>query len=322
MHRRRFIALLGGAIALPCVAAAQQRAMPVIGYLSYFGNRPDSPQMVAFRVGLGEAGYVEGQNVVIEYRGAQGHVNRLSALAADLVASHVNVIVAVGGHLTALAAKNETSDTPIVFITGSDPVKDGLVASLARPAGNLTGVTTISSELNPKRLELLSDLVPEAKVIALLVSGRTGVIQNMQEAARAKGLQLLVAEAQTKSEIDTAFARIAGAHAEALVVSDSVLFSLEREHVIALASHYGVPAIYHWPEFAAAGGLLSYGASVAFAFRQIGAYAGRILKGEKPSDLPVQQPVRFELVVNLKTATALGLTVPPSILARADEVIE
>jgi putative ABC transport system substrate-binding protein len=232
------------------------------------------------------------------------------------------VIVAVGGHLTALAAKNETSDIPIVFITGSDPVKDGLVASLARPAGNLTGVTTISSKLNPKRLELLSDLVPEAKVIALLVSGRTGVIQNMQEAARAKGLQLLVAEAQTKSEIDTAFARIAGAHAEALVVSDSVLFSLEPEHVIALASHYGVPAIYHWPELAAAGGLLNYGASVAFAFRQIGAYAGRILKGEKPSDLPVQQPVRFERVVNLKTATALGLTVPPSILARADEVIE
>jgi putative ABC transport system substrate-binding protein len=314
--------LLGGAMMSARALRAQQKAMPVIGYLSYFGNRPDSPGMVAFRVGLSEAGYVEGQNVVIEYRGAQGHANRLPALAADLVAGHVNVIAAVGGNLPAVAAKNETSDIPIVFITGSDPVKDGLVASLARPAGNLTGVTTISSELNPKRLELLSDLVPEAKVIALLAGGQTSVIPNMQEAARAKGLQLPVAEAHTKSEIGTAFARIAEAHAEALIVNDSVLFSVEREHVIALASHYGIPAIYHWPEFAAAGGLLSYGASAAFAFRQIGDYAGRILKGAKPADLPVQQPTTFALVVNLKTAKALGLTIPQTILAGADEVIE
>jgi putative ABC transport system substrate-binding protein len=324
VRRRRFLTYLGGAaVAAPFAARAEHKATPVIGYLSYFDIHPDSASIAAFRVGLGEAGYVERRNVVIEYRGAGGRVNRLPALAADLVAGHVNVIVTVGGPAPALAAKNATSDIPIVFITGGDPVADGLVASLARPGGNLTGVTTISTELNAKRLDLLSDLVPEAKVIALLVGPKTSGIEDMQGAARAKGLQLVVVEAHTKDEIDSAFARIgAVARADALVVSDSVLFSLERTQVIALASRYGIPAIYHWPEFAAAGGLLGYGASAPTSFRQIGIYAGQILKGQKPADLPVQQPTTFELVINLKTARALGLAVPQSILARADEVIE
>jgi len=323
VRRRRFLASLGGAaLAAPWATRAEQKATPVIGYLSYFEIRRDSPSTDAFHKGLDEAGYVEGRNVLIEYRAAAGHGNRLSALAADLVARHVNVIVTVGGPGPALAAKNATSDIPIVFITGSDPVESGLVASLARPGGNLTGVTTMSSELNAKRLDLLSDLVPDAKVIALLVGPKNPVTE-MQDAAQAKRLQLLIVEVHTKAEIDAAFATIAGgARADALLVSDSVLLSLERAQVIALASHYGIPAIYHWPEMAAAGGLLGYGASATTAFRQIGVYVGRILKGQKPADLPVQQPTTFELVVNLKTARALGLTVPQSILQRADEVIE
>jgi putative ABC transport system substrate-binding protein len=310
-------------VAAPFAASAEHKATPVIGFLSYFENRLDSPSIAAFRMGLGEAGYVEGRNVVIEYRAAGGHGSRLSALAADLVARHVNVIVTVGGQAPAFAAKTATSDIPIVFITGSDPVESGLVASLARPGGNLTGVTTISTELNAKRLDLLSDLVPEAKVIALLVGAKISVVEDMQQAARARRLQLLIVEAHTKAEIDAAFARIAGeARADALLVSDSPLFSLEREQVIALASRYGMPAIYHWPEFAAAGGLLGYGARATTAFRQIGVYTGRILNGQKPADLPVQRPTTFELVINLKTARALGLTVPQLILQSADEVIE
>jgi putative ABC transport system substrate-binding protein len=328
MRRRDFIALLGGAAAWPLAARAQQKAMPVIGYLSTGLSRdPNSPNLAAFRQGLSETGYVEGQNVAIEYRGAEGHYDRLPALAADLVSRKVDVIVSVGGTPTALAAKNATSTIPIVFRTG-EPVADGLVASLARPGGNLTGFGMLLGELTPKLLELLSELVPQARMIALLVNPNNPavierIIRDMEEAARAKGVQLSILKGGTESEIDAAFASLVQLQAGALLVAaDPFLFS-RREQLVALASRHAVPAIYPWREAVeVAGGLISYGPSFPAVFREIGIYAGKILKGEKPADLPVQQPTRFELVINLKTAQALGLTVPRSMLALADEVIE
>ena len=282
--------------------------------------------MAAFRQGLSETGYVEGQNVAIEYRWAEGRYDRLPALAADLVGRKVDVIVTSGGDPAALAAKNATSTIPIVFTVGGDPVAAGLVASLARPGGNLTGVSILAVELMPKRLELLSELVPQARVIALLVNPNNPnaerIMRDVQEAARAKGVQLHILKAGTESEIDAAFASLVQLQAGALVVGADPFFNSRREQLVALAARHAVPAIYEWREFAAAGGLISYGASLTAAYRQVGIYAGKILKGAKPADLPVQQPTTFELVVNLKTAKALGLTVPPSILARADEVIE
>jgi putative tryptophan/tyrosine transport system substrate-binding protein len=323
MRRRDVLALLGGTLVLlPAAVRVQQKAMPVIGYLSYFEYHPESPALAAFRAGLAEAGLIEGQNVAIEYHAADAHVGRLPALASDLVAHQVDVIVTTGGQAAARAAKEATSDIPIVFMTGADPVDGGLVANLAHPGGNLTGVTFISSELNLKRFELLSELVPAAKLVALLASGKSTLIQDMQQAADKKAIRLLVVEAHNKDEIDPAFRKIAQLHADALLVGDSALFTLRRWEVIALASRYAIPTIYHWREFTAAGGLLSYGASAAVANRQVGVYAGKILAGAKPADLPVQQPTKFELVINLKTARALGLTVPQSLLARADEVIE
>ena len=328
MRRRDFIALLGGAAAWPLAARAQQKAMPVIGYLSTGLSRdPNSPNLAAFRQGLSETGYVEGQNVAIEYRGAEGHYDRLPALAADLVSRKVDVIVSVGGTPTALAAKNATSTIPIVFRTG-EPVADGLVASLARPGGNLTGFGMLLGELTPKLLELLSELVPQAKMIALLVNPNNPgvterVIRDMEEAARAKGVQLPILKAGTESEIDAAFASLVQLQAGALLVAADPFFFGRREQLVALASRHAVPAIYPWGEAVqVAGGLISYGPSFPAIFREIGIYTGRILKGAKPADLPVQQPTTFELVVNLKPAEALGLTVPPSILARATEVIE
>jgi putative ABC transport system substrate-binding protein len=327
MRRRELIFLLGGAAtAWPLVARAQQKAMPVIGYLSTTSPGPAAPSTAAFRQGLSETGYVEGQNVVIEYRSAEGNYDRLPALAADLVARKVDVIVSVGGTPTALAAKNATSTIPIVFRTG-EPVADGLVASLARPGGNLTGFGMLLGELTPKLLELLSELVPQARVIALLVNPNLGsvierIIRDMEEAARAKGVQLPILKAGTESEIDAAFASLVQLQAGALLVAaDPFLFN-RREQLAALASRHAVPAIYPWREAVAAGGLISYGPSLTAVFREIGIYAGKILKGAKPADLPVQQPTKFELVVNLKTAKALGLTLPQSMLMRADEVIE
>jgi putative ABC transport system substrate-binding protein len=285
----------------------------------------NDPFIAAFHQGLGETGYVEGQNLAIEYRWADNRYDRLPALAADLVDRKVDLIVAIAG-APALAAKSATSTIPIVFSGVGDPVGFGLVTSLARPDGNLTGFSNINVELTPKRLELLSELVPQAKVIALLVNPNNpnteSIIRDLQEAARAKGVQLPILKAGTESEIDAAFATLVELRAGALIVAGDPFFFGRREQLLALASRHAVPANYMWREFATAGGLISYGTRVTEAFRQAGNYAGRILKGAKPADLPVQQTTIFDLVVNLKTAEALGLTVPPSILARATEVIE
>jgi putative ABC transport system substrate-binding protein len=326
MNRRAFLTAVGGSFfAAPLAARAQQKAMPVIGILVTSSPGAFAPYVAAFRQGLSETGYVEGQNVAIEYRGAEGHYDRLPALAAELVGRKVDVIVCAGGTPTALAAKSATSTIPIVFRVG-DPVADGLVASLARPGGNLTGVSNIAAELTPKRLELLSDLVPQARVIALLANPNLAtterVIRDVQKAARAKGVQLHVLKASSESEIDTAFASLVQLHAGALVVGADPFLTGRREQLVALASRHAVPSIYAWREFVAAGGLISYGPSLTSAFRLVGTYAGKILKGAKPADLPVEQPTKFELVINLKAAKALGLTIPPSLLQRADEVIQ
>jgi putative ABC transport system substrate-binding protein len=327
MRRRELMLLLSGVMAAPRALRAQQKAMPVIGFLSpgSEGSPLNDRFLAAFQKGLGETGYVPGQNVAIEYRWAENHYDRLPGLAADLVGRKVDVIVPIAGP-AALAAKGATSTIPIVFSGVGDPIRFGLVASLARPTGNLTGFSNINVELTPKRLELLSEMVPQAKVIALLVnpnnSNTDTIIRDMPEAARVKGVQIPILKAGTESEIDAAFATIVELHAGGLVVAGDPFFFSRREQLLALASHHAVPANYMWREFATAGGLVSYGTKVTEAFRQAGSYAGRILKGAKPTDLPVQQTTILDLVVNLNTAKALGLTVPPAILARADEVIE
>ena len=326
MRRRDFTTILAGAAAYPLLAGAQQKAMPVIGFLSGGSPGPAAPSVAAFRQGLSETGYVEGQNVAIEYRWAEGKYDRLPALAADLVGGRVDLIVATGGTPPPLAAKNATSTIPIVFTAIGDPVAAGLVASLARPSANITGFSDMAVELMPKRLELLSELIPHAKIIALLVNSNSptaeSFIRNAQEAARSKGVQLPILRAGSEGEIETAFASLMQLQAGAIVVVADPFFFARREQLVALASRHAVPAIYHFREFAAAGGLISYGTSTIAVLRQVGVYAGRILKTEKPADLPVQQPTKFELVINLKTAKTLGLTVPQTLLARADEVIE
>jgi putative tryptophan/tyrosine transport system substrate-binding protein len=326
MKRRELMLLLAGAMAAPRSLRAQQKAMPVIGYLGGGSSNPNAPGVIAFRQGLSDTGYVEGQNLVIEYRWAEGHIDRLPALAADLVGRRVDVIASTAGSTGALAAKDATSMIPIVFASVGDPVGLGLVANLSRPGGNLTGFSNIAIELMPKRLELLSELVPQVGVIALLVnqnnSNTERVMRDVQEAARAKGLQLVILKASTESQIDAAFISLVELQAGGLVVGSDIFLTTRREQLVALAARHAVPAIYEGREFAAAGGLSSYGPNLTGILRQAGAYVGRILKGAKPADLPVQQPTTFELVVNLNTAKALGLTVPPSILARADEVIE
>jgi putative ABC transport system substrate-binding protein len=325
LNRRDLLILGSTAIALPLVARAQQKAMPVIGFLSTGSPGPSAPLLAGFRQGLSEIGYVEGQNVAIEYRWAEGHYDRLPALAADLVGRKVDVIAAMGGNASPLAAKSATSTSPIVF-SSSDAVGVGLVASLARPGGNATGIDIMTFELMPKRLELLSELVPQARVIALLVNpantATERVIRDMQEAARAQGVQFLILRASTENEIDAAFALLVERHAGALIVGADPFFGNQRGQLVALASRHVVPAIYFFRENVTAGGLMSYGASIPDGYHKAGIYVGKTLNGAKPADLPVQQPTKFELVINLKTAKALGLTVPQSLLTRADEVIE
>lgn len=311
----------------PLVGRAQQKkAMPVIGMLSTGAPDRWGTFLVAFRQGLSEGGFVEGVNVAIEYRWADGDYDRLPSLAADLVARKVDLIVA-GSPPTALAAKAATSTIPIVFRGGADPVADGLVATLARPGGNLTGVATAAADdLAGKRLELLAELVPRARVIVLLVNpslpAADRVVHSVQDAARVGGLQLHVLKAHTDSEIEAAFVALDELHAGALVVSADPYLSSRRGQLVALAARHAIPAMYSWREFAAAGGLVSYGASLTVAFRLVGEYAAKVLKGARPADLPVQQPRTLELVINLRTAKALGLAVPRSLVVRADEVIE
>ena len=324
MKRREIITLLCSAAMWPLAARAQRKAMPVIGYLGAGSPGPSAPFAAAFRQGLGESGYVDGQNVAIEYRFAEGRDDQLPALAADLVGRKVDVIVTFGGGAPR-AAKAASQTIPIVFAIGGDPIAIGLVASLARPGGNVTGVGWLGGELTSKRLELISELVPHARAIALLVNPNNpgaSVVREMQEAARTKGVQLPILYAGTESEIDAAFASLVQGNADALVVPAEPFINSRRQQIVALAARHAVPAIYGIREYAAAGGLISYGASLTAVYRQAGVYAGTILKGAKPADLPVQQPTKFELVINLKTANALGLTVPQSMLIRADEVIE
>jgi putative ABC transport system substrate-binding protein len=299
--------------------------MPVIGFLGSRSPGESASLVAALRQGLGETGYVERQNLAIEYCWAEGQYDRLPELAADLVRRNVDAIVA-GGAPATRAAKDATSTIPIVFNTGTDPVADGLVASLARPGGNLTGVTGLTVEMLPKLLELLSDLTPQAKVIAALVNPNNPNternIGDMQEAARAKGMQLHILKADSKYEIDAAFATLDALHAGALLVVSDPFFLTGRKQLVALAARHAVPAMYIAREFAVEGGLISYGSNIPSIYRQLGIYTGRILKGESPADLPVMQPTRFELVVNLKTARGLGLSIPQTILAFADEIIE
>jgi len=304
---------------------AQQKARPVIGFLGSGSPGPSAPFVAAFRQGLGEEGHVEGQNMAIEYRYAEGHDDRPSALAADLVGRKVDVIVAAGGPASR-AAKEASQTIPIVFTIGGDPVATGLVASLSRPGGNVTGVTWLAVELMSKRLELMSELVPQARAIALLVNPASRqterVVRDVQEGPRPRGVQLPLLKAGSESEVDAAFASLVQGPAGALVVQPEPFLNSRRQQIVALAARHAVPAIYPLREYATAGGLISYGASLSAAYRQTGIYAGRILKGAKPADLPLEQPTKFELVISKKTAKALGITIPQSILVRADRVIE
>jgi len=326
MRRREVIALVGGAAAWSVGARAQQPAMPVIGFLN--SESPGSfPHFVeAFKQGLKETGFAQSENVAIEYRWAEGQYDRLPGLAADLVGRQVSVIVATGGAAPALAAMAATTTIPIVFTGGGDPVQLGLITGLSRPGRNATGITNFAAQLGGKRLQVLRELVPNARVIGVLLDPNTpstdAQLREVQEAAHTMGQEIFIVKASSERDFEAAFATVVQQRADALLVLGSAIFTSRREQLVAPAARHSIPAIYSSREFAAAGGLISYGASIADGYHQAGIYAGRILKGEKPGDLPVLQPTKFQLVINLKTANALGLTVPQSLLARADEVIE
>ena len=328
MRRRAFISLLlgGAAAAWPLAARAQRPVIPVIGYLHSGSSAPYAHLVAAFRQSLKEAGYVEGENVAIEYRWAEGRYDRLPALAAELVGRHVALIVAQGGDPSVLAAKSVTSTIPIVFTSSSDPVKLGLVASLNRPGGNATGFWLYTSLLGTKRFEMMRQLFPASTLIAILVNPNNPNAQidmpDLQDAARTVGQSISFVTARTETEIEATFAALGDKRVSALLVNTDPYFLERRDQFVALATRYSVPTIYPWREAVTAGGLMSYGASLADGYRQVGIYASRILKGEEPADLPVVQPTKFELTINLKTAKARGLDIPPTVLALADEVIE
>jgi putative ABC transport system substrate-binding protein len=326
MRRRNFIALLGGAAAWPLAARAQQTGMPVIGYLSSRSPNTDVPMLSAFRRGLSEEGYVEGSNVIIEFRWASGQYDPLPELAADLVRRRVAVIVTSGGPPPALAAKAVTATIPILFVTAGDPVHEGLVATLARPGGNVTGVGTFFFSLGAKQLGLMRELLPNADLFALLIDPRMASADSQaadtEAAGRAAGQRLIVLRASSEREIDAAFASLTEQRASALFVATSPFFVTRAHYLMTLAARQSLPAMYFRREFVETGGLMSYGTSTAENYRQLGNYAGKILSGAKPADLPVIQSTKFELVINLQTAKAFGLTIPPGLLAIADEVIE
>jgi putative tryptophan/tyrosine transport system substrate-binding protein len=327
LRRREFITLLGAtACAWPLAARAQQPAMPVIGYLGAQSPAAFASRIAAFRQGLGETGYVEGRNVAIEFRWAQGRHDRLPGLAADLVARQVAVIVAPGGAPAAIAAKSATTSIPIVFEMGADPIAIGLVASLNRPGGNLTGVSSLNVEVTPKRLEILHEAIPTGEVVAVLLNPTSPTadsqLKQLQEAARTLALQLHILHASTEGEFDKAFATLRQLRPKGLIVASDTFFATHSEQLAALTARHAMPAIHQSRDFALAGGLMSYGGSFAESHRQAGVYTGRILKGDKPADLPVQQVTKVELLINLKTAKTLGVTFPLALSGRADQVIE